>query len=195
MLKVLVIDELGSRARELCEGLAEAGYGVSAILRDMASVADSIRDHDADLILVHTDSPRPDGLAQLAALQHATPRPVLMFATDSSETAIRAAMRAGASAYIVDGLYVERLAVLVRVSMARFDEHQSLKRERDDAARKLSERVTIERAKGVLMKARGLDEDEAYHSLRRLAMERGKRLGDVANDVLATADLLLGRAG
>jgi len=116
-----------------------------------------------------------------------------MFAADGDTATIREAVRAGVSAYVVDGLEPERVKAIVEVACARFEELQCLRSELAEANRKLSERKLVERAKGLLMKERGVDEQEAYQLLRTLAMNRGKRIGDVAQDVIAAIELL-GRA-
>lgn len=191
MLSVLVIDESQSRAAEICAGLAVAGYQVAALLPDTLDLSDRVQRLRPDVILIQTDSPSRDTLEHLAVLERDMPRPILMFAKERDSKVIREAMRAGVSAYVVDGLAAERIQPLVEVAMARFEEYRELKRERDEATRKLSDRIAIDRAKGVLMKARDLDEDAAFNALRKLAMDRGQALVDAANDVLAMAKLLL----
>lgn len=191
LLSVLVIDESHSRATEICAGLVAAGYQVAALMPDTLDLAERVQRLRPDVILIETDSPSRDTLEHLAVLGQAMPRPVLMFARDRDSRIIREAMRAGVSAYVVDGLQVERIQPLVEVAMARFEEYRELRLERDAAMRKLSDRITIDRAKGVLMKARGMDEDAAYNALRKLAMDRGQPLFDVASDVLAMAKVLL----
>lgn len=191
MLSVLVIDESQHRAAEICAGLVAAGYQVAALVPDTLDLSDQVQRLRPDVILIETDSPSRDTLEHLAVLGRAMPRPVLMFARNRDSRTIREAMRAGVSAYVVDGLQVERIQPLVEVAMARFEEYRELRRERDEATRKLSDRITIDRAKGVLMKARGMDEDAAYNALRKLAMDRGQPLFDVASDVLAMAKILL----
>lgn len=191
MLSVLVIDESSGRAAEICAGLAGAGYRVAALMPDTLDLAEHVQRLGPDVILIETESPSRDTLEHLAVVGRALPRPVLMFAKDRDSKVIREAMRAGVSAYVVDGLKAERIQPLVEVAMARFEEYRELRRERDEATRKLSDRITIDRAKGVLMKARGLDEDAAYTALRKLAMDRGQSLFDVASDVLAMAKILL----
>ncbi|HTJ97321.1 MAG TPA: ANTAR domain-containing protein [Rhodocyclaceae bacterium] len=191
MLSVLVIDESQGRAAEICAGLAVAGYQVAALVPDTLDLSDQVQRLSPDVILIQTESPSRDTLEHLAVLGRNMPRPVLMFAKDSDSSIIREAMRAGVSAYVVDGLHADRIQPLVEVAMARFEEYRELKRERDEATRKLTDRITVDRAKGVLMKARGLDEDGAYNALRKLAMDRGQPLQDVASDVLAMAKILL----
>jgi two-component system, response regulator / RNA-binding antiterminator len=191
MLSILVIDESRGRAAEICAGLLEAGYQVAALVPDTLDLSAQVQRLRPDVILIETESPSRDTLEHLAVIGRDMPRPVLMFAKERDSKVIREAMRAGVSAYVVDGLKGDRIQALVEVAMARFEEYRELKRERDEATRKLSDRITIDRAKGVLMKARGLDEDAAYNALRKLAMDRGQPLFDVASDVLAMAKILL----
>jgi response regulator NasT len=118
------------------------------------------------------------------------PRPVIVFARDGDSATIRTAIGAGVAAYVVDGLEPSRLKPIIDVAMARFEAHQALKGELAAATQKLSDRKRIDRAKGILMKSRGLDEDTAYAALRKLAMDRGKALSSVADDVIEMAKLL-----
>jgi two-component system, response regulator / RNA-binding antiterminator len=113
-----------------------------------------------------------------------------MFASDAGGAAIRDAVRAGVSAYVVDGLDSSRVNSIVEVACARFEEFQRVKIELAEANLKLSDRKLVERAKGLLMQSRGLSEDEAYHALRKLAMSKKVRLGEVAQQVIESAELL-----
>ena len=189
MLRVLVIDESRTRAGEICAGLALAGCQVAAILPDSASLAHEVEKLQPDLILIETESPSRDTLEHLAVVDEHMPRPVILFTQDDAGDTIRDAMRAGVSSYVVDGLDPKRIKPLIEVARARFEAHQALRQELAESNRKLSDRKLIDRAKGVLMKARELDEDGAYHALRKLAMERGKPMAEVARDVLDMAKL------
>lgn len=189
MLRVLVIDESRARAGEICAGLALAGCQVAAILPDSASLAHEVEKLQPDLILIETESPSRDTLEHLAVIDERMPRPVILFTQDDAGDTIRDAMRAGVSSYVVDGLDPKRIKPLIEVARARFEAHQALRQELAESNRKLSDRKLIDRAKGVLMKARELDEDGAYHALRKLAMERGKPMAEVARDVLDMAKL------
>lgn len=191
MLSVLVIDESESRAGEICAGLALAGYSVAAIMPSALDLAARVEQLRPDVILIQTDAPSRDTLEHLALMNEELPRPVVMFASRGDGPAIRKALKAGVSAYIVDGLSARRLQPVIEVAIARFEEYQALKTERDDATRKLADRKTIDRAKGVLMKARGYDEDAAYNALRKLAMDRKQPLVKVAAQVIEMANLLL----
>lgn len=191
MLNVLVIDESRSRAGDICAGLALAGYQVAAILADAANLAAEVERLRPDVILIDTDSPSRDTLEHLAAVNRDLPRPVVIFTKDEGESAIRDAVRAGVSAYIVDGLEAKRIKPILEVARARFEDTQALRREVEALSQKLSDRKLIEKAKGVLMKARGLDEEAAYAAMRKLAMERGQTLVKVARDINDMAALLL----
>ena len=119
------------------------------------------------------------------------PRPVIILTADKDTERMRQAFQAGVAAYVVDNDDLARLKSIIDVAMVRFEANQSVRRELLAATRKLSERKTIEKAKGLLMKSRGLDEEAAYAALRSLAMERAQPLGKVAADVIALAKLLL----
>lgn len=191
MLRILIIDESRARAGELCAGLAMAGHQVAAVLPSALDLTAQIESIKPDVILIETESPSRDTLENLAVMNRDMPRPVILLTQESDAAVMRAAFRAGVSAYIVDNLDLARLKPIVDVAIARFEEHQNLKQELALATRKLSERKIVEKAKGILMKTRGLDEDQAYTALRKLAMERAQPLGKVADDLVAMARLLL----
>ena len=191
MLTVLVIDESRSRAGEICAGLALAGYQVAAILAGSENMTAEVERLQPDVILIDTDSPSRDTLEHLATMNKDMPRPVVIFTQEDGKNAIRDAVKAGVSAYVVDGLDAKRIKPILDVAQARFEESQALRRELEDASKKLSDRKLLDQAKGVLMKARGLDEDAAYHAIRKLAMERGQTMAKVARDVIDMARVLL----
>ena len=191
MLTVLIIDESRTRAGEICAGLALAGYQVAAILADAENLSAEVEKLQPDVILIDTDSPSRDTLENLAVINQAMPRPVVIFTQEDDSAAIRDAVRAGVSAYVVDGLDPKRIKPIVEVARARFEDTQALRKELDDVSKKLSERKLVDKAKGILMKARGLDEEAAYRAMRKLAMERGQTLAKVATDLIDMARLLL----
>lgn len=191
MLRVLVIDESRSRAGEICSGLALAGYQVAAILSDSASLSAEVEKLQPDVILIDTESPSRDTLENLAVVHKDMPRPVVIFTQEDGQNAIRDAVKAGVSAYVVDGLDPKRIKPIVDVARVRFEDTQAMRRELDEISRKLSDRKLVDKAKGILMKARGLDEEAAYHAMRKLAMERGQNMAKVARDVIDMARVLL----
>jgi response regulator NasT len=191
MLRILIIDESRVRASELCAGLAMAGHQVAAVLPSALDLTAQIETIRPDVILIETESPSRDTLENLAVMNREMPRPVILLTQESDAAVMRAAFKAGVSAYVVDNLDLARLKPIVDVAIARFEEHQDLKQELAQATRKLSERKIVDKAKGILMKTRGLDEDQAYAALRKLAMERAQPIGRVAGDLVEMAKLLL----
>ena len=190
MRVLIVVDESPERAPVLREGLERAGYEVAAALAAPIELLRAVEQVRPDVIIIDTDSPSRDVLEHVVLITRDQPRPIVMFSSDDAPDTIRDAMRAGVSAYVVDGLEAARVKSIVEVAVARFDEYQRLREELAEANLKLEERKLVERAKGILMKARGMDEDEAFQALRRMAMDRGKRLGEIAQQLIDMADLL-----
>ncbi len=191
MASVLVIDESQQRAVEICAGLIQAGHQVAAVLPSALELVARIEEIKPDIILIETESPSRDTLEHLGVMNRDMPRPVIMFSQDDDQDTIRQAIRSGVAAYVVDGFDIDRLRPVVDVAVAHFEEHQALKRELAETSRKLSERKVIEKAKGILMKSRGMDEEAAYGALRKLAMERSQPLAKVADNLVEMANLLL----
>jgi response regulator NasT len=189
-MRVLVVDDSEERAAVLREGLVVAGHEVVGSLASPLELLRAVEDLQPDVIVIDTESPTRDVLEHVVMVSQSSPRPIVMFATDAGGEAIRDAVRAGVSAYVVDGLDTSRVNSIVEVACARFEEFQNLKLELAEANLKLSERKLVERAKGLLMQSRRISEDEAYHALRKLAMAKKLRLGDVAQQVIDTAELL-----
>ena len=191
MLRVLLVDDRNDRASALEEALAALdGVEVACTLESPMELMRRVEEHKPDIILIDTESPSRDVLEQLAAISSAAPRPVVMFTDDAQDAAIRSAIRAGVSAYVVDGLAPERLDPIMRVAMERFETEQQLRAELHDTKNRLAERKVIERAKGILMKQRHCSEEEAFVALRSLAMQRGIRLDEAAQQVIDVTSLL-----
>lgn len=191
MANILVIDESQHRALEICGGLIRAGHQVAAVLPSAEDLIRRIEEIRPDIILIETESPSRDTLEHLGVMNREMPRPVVMFSQDGDSETIRSAIRAGVASYVVDGFEIDRLKPVVDVAIARFEEHQTLRRELAEASRKLSERKIIDKAKGILMKTRAMDEDAAYAALRKLAMEKSQPLAKVAANLVEMANLLL----
>lgn len=189
-LKILVIDEEEQRGQTLAAVLTATGYDVvgrSGHDAYLPSVVDEVR---PDLVLIDVASPGRDTLEQLNALHREHPRPVVMFAQDDDQDTIARAVRAGVSAYILDGLENTRVKPIIDVAIAHFRHHQSLRIELERASAALDDRKAIDRAKGLLMERRGIGEPDAYALLRKLAMDRKAKLGDIAREVLSSAQRL-----
>lgn len=189
MLRVLLVSDTDKPIANLKEALEAAGYEVlphataSGLLR-------MVEREQPDVVILDVDSPSRDTLEQLAMLNRHAPKPVVMFSADGGDGLIRDALGAGVAAYVVDGLAPSRLAPILKVAMARFEQQSHARQRLDDLERKLHDRKEIDRAKGLLMDKRGMTEAEAYATLRQQAMKQGLKLADVARRIIAMADLL-----
>jgi response regulator NasT len=191
MLKVLLVDDTTERASALKQALcAVEGVEVACALESPLELLKRVAEHTPDVVLIDTQSPSRDVLEQLAAVSTSAPRPVVMFSDDAANEAIRASLKAGVSAYIVDGIAAGRLAPIMRVAMERFEADQKLRAELEETRSRLEERKLVERAKGILMKQRGVSEEEAFAALRSAAMERGIKVAELSRQVIDVARLL-----
>lgn len=189
-IRVMLVDENQERATPLKQALKEAGYQVIAYIADMADLNKEVAKLNPDVIIIDIDSPSRDTLEHISLAGRDDPRPIVMFTHDGDTEKIRSATRAGVSAYVVGGISNERLKPIMDAALARFDEYKELRQQLDQANTKLAERKVIERAKGILMQRRNISEDQAYQALRKLAMDRNERLGEVARQVVEAAQLL-----
>lgn len=189
-LTVMLVDDQPARAALLEQALLDHSYKVIARLSSAAGLAQQVASLEPDVIIIDIESPDRDTLEHMASLHRDNPHPVVMFAEEGDTSAIERAMRAGVSAYVVDGLNPARVKTIVDVAVARFREFQALRRELEETRTQLADRKQIDRAKGLLMKQRGLDEKQAYNAMRKMAMDRGQRLAEVASNIIAVFDLL-----
>jgi two-component system, response regulator / RNA-binding antiterminator len=189
-IRVMVIDEKPERSAAVEVALSRAGYRVAARVGAHEDLSARVRAVQPDVIIVDLESPGRDTLEHMRSIGRDCPRPIVMFTQDGDSETIRAAVQAGVSAYVVDGLRQERIRPVLEVATARFYAFQALRHERDQAQASLAARKRIERAKGIVMRQRGCSEEEAHRALRKLAMDRNKRLGEVAEELIASAQLL-----
>lgn len=189
-LCVMLVDDDETRAALLEQALAQAGYKVAARVVADANLPARVRELKPDVVIIDTESPDRDTLEHMCCLSREESQPVVMFTHDGDPEKIRTAMRAGISAYVVGGLSSERIRPIIEVAMARFQEFRALRQDLERANTALADRKLVERAKGIVMKQRSCSEDEAYRTLRKMAMDRGKRLADVAETLTAAEDLL-----
>ena len=190
ILKILVVDDTPERASKLQKALTAGGFDVACSLNAPLELYARVAELRPDVVLIETESPSRDVIEQLSAMKSDAPRPVVMFSDDAENDAIRSALRAGVTTYVVDGLSPERLKPILAVAIERFDAEQAMKRDLEDARTQLADRKDIERAKGIIQKQGQVDESEAFAGLRKLAMDRGVTLGEAARQVIEVAKLL-----
>jgi two-component system, response regulator / RNA-binding antiterminator len=188
--KIVIVDESPIRAAILQEGLREAGFTGVHHISEMQSLLARIYALDPDIILIDLENPSRDVLEQMFQVSRAVRRPIAMFVDQSDAASIQASVDAGVSAYIVDGLKKERIKPILDLCVSRFNAFAKLQEELDRTKSALEERKVIDRAKGILMKVKGLTEDEAYVLMRSTAMREKKKIGEIAQSILTASELL-----
>lgn len=189
-LRVVVMDDDPDRARSVKQALEAGDVEVVAVLGSGLELLSRIDALAPDLLIADIDNPDRDMLEGLRRVGQACNRPVVMFAQDGRAETIRAAVEAGVAAYVVNGLQPDRVRPVIEVAIAQFAQFQELRAELDKARTSLAERKLVEKAKGILMKSRACGEDEAYAAMRKMAMHQKSRLVDIANKIIAAAELL-----
>jgi response regulator NasT len=188
--KIAIVDENPIRAAILEEGLREAGFTAVERVGEMNNLLARIYQIDPDVILIDLENPSRDVLEQMFQVSRAVRRPVAMFVDQSDSASIQASVDAGVSAYIVDGFKKERIKSIIDLCISRFNAFAKLQDELDRTRTQLEERKVIDRAKGILMKAKGLSEDEAYVLMRSTAMREKKKIAEIAQSIITASELL-----
>jgi two-component system, response regulator / RNA-binding antiterminator len=188
--KIAIVDENPIRAAILEEGLREAGFSAVEHVGEMNSLLARIYQIDPDVILIDLENPSRDVLEQMFQVSRAVRRPIAMFVDQSDAASIQASVDAGVSAYIVDGFRKERIKSIIDLCISRFNAFAKLQDELERTKTALEERKVIDRAKGILMKAKGLSEEEAYVLMRSTAMREKKKIAEIAQSIITASELL-----
>lgn len=189
-MRILLIDDTAQKLGRLKAALSEAGFEVieeSGLVIDLPKRVEVLC---PDVILIDSESPGRDVLAQVVQVSRDQPRPIVLFTDEQDPGVMRQAIRSGVSAYIVAGIQAARLQPILDVALARFESDQALRAQLHEREAQLAERKRIELAKGLLMKMKGCNEEEAYTLMRRQAMSRQQKLSQVAEQIIAMQDML-----
>ena len=189
-MRIAIVDESELRAAVVEDGLREAGFEAIFIVAPRGAFVARLEALAPDVVIIDLGTPSRDSLEEMLVVSRALARPIAMFIDSSDETMIGAAIDAGVSAYVVDGLRKERVKPILELAVQRFNAFAKLKTELTEARTALAERKLVDRAKAILMESRGMSEADAYALLRTTAMNQSRRLGDIA-DALITANVLL----
>ncbi len=189
-LTVVVVEQNQERAFAIVDSLKESGDVEVFVIGNVSGLARKIATHSPDIVLIDIDNPSRDMLEELTVASGPLERPVAMFVSGAAGALSKAAVEAGVSAYVVDGLQVERIKPVIDTAIARFQVLRQMRTELAETRRALEDRKVIDRAKGLLMKAKGVSEDEAYALLRKTAMNQNRRVADVAEALVTASGLL-----
>jgi response regulator NasT len=189
--KVLLVDADSSRASLLQRSLMDDNYEIVSKLGSVDQLLHRVREFTPDILIMGLDSPDPTTLSELFRLHNEAPLPIIMFAEKDAPNVIQEVVRVGVSAYVAAEIHPHRLNSLIALSVVRFNEQQKLLKEKEKLRKelertktKLADRKKVDRAKGLLMDKNGISEDEAYNSLRKMAMDKGQTLVSVAENVI-----------
>jgi response regulator NasT len=189
LLKIVIVDESPVRSAILEEGLREAGFTDVVRIAEMQNLLARIYKIDPDVILIDLENPSRDVLEQMFQVSRIVKRPIAMFVDQSDTASIQASVDAGVASYIVDGLKKERIKYILDTCISRFNAFARLQEELDRTKSALEERKVIDRAKGILMTAKKLTEDDAYALLRSTAMKENKKIAEIAQSVITAAEM------
>jgi two-component system, response regulator / RNA-binding antiterminator len=189
-LSVLIVDENKARAAIIEAGVLEGGHSNVTVVHDVSGLARRIAVIEPDIIVIDLENPNRDMLESLFQLSRAVKRPVAMFVDRSDRSAMEAAVDAGVSAYVVDGLKQERIRPILDMAITRFNAYSRMERELEEARSELEGRKIIDRAKAILMKSKGISEDEAHALLRKTAMNQNRKMSELAQSLVLAAGLL-----
>lgn len=189
-LTILVVERDKTKAHDIIDALMDGGWQDVTVISSPASLERAVKQQDPDIILIDLADPDRDTLEHLGLVSNARNRPVAMFVDHTDEVMTQAAISAGLSAYVVNGLQKDRIKPVLETAIARFRMFAKMQTELDAAKQALSDRKMIDRAKGLLIRARNISEDEAYGLLRKTAMDQGRKVIDVATALVTAAELL-----
>ena len=189
-LRILVVESNPERVREIVDALREAGWSDVKALAQISALDRTVKEFAPDIVLIDLANPDRDTLEHISYATETTKRAVALFVDQTDDDLTQAALNAGVSAYVVDGLKMERIKPVLQTAIARFKMMRQMQSELDAAKQALEDRKTIDRAKGILMRQRGMSEDEAYNLLRKTAMGQSRKVIDVAQALVTAADLL-----
>jgi response regulator NasT len=189
-LSILVIDENRIRAAVIEAGLRDAGHERVTLVHDVAGIARRIAEIEPDVIVIDLENPNRDMLENMFQLSRAVKRPIAMFVDRSDSASIEAAVDAGVSAYVVDGLKRERVKPILDMAVSRFNAFSRMARELEEVRGELQGRKLVDKAKRILMQSRGLSEEAAYALLRKTAMNQNRKISEIADSLITAAGLL-----
>jgi response regulator NasT len=189
-LSILLIDDNDERAEAFKSALQESRYHIVHLSSPAQSLLKEVDTLQPDIIVIDIESPSRDILDSVHTLSSFAPKPVVMFSDEEDTEVINQSVRSGVSAYVVGDTDPKRVRSILDAAVARFDEFQRLRRELDDTKQALAARKVIDKAKRLLMEQRGLDEQQAYSSMRKMAMDAGQKLEDVAKTLISVLNTL-----
>lgn len=189
-MRIAIIDTSTTRAAIISDGLREAGLDDLVLIDNSNALVAQIEAANPEVVLINLENPSRDVLEEYFAVSRALAKPIAMFVDQSNPEATAAAIDAGVSAYIIDGLSKQRIMPIVDLAVRRFNAFSRLQAELHEARNALADRTAIDKAKAILMHRRAIDEPAAYALLRSHAMQSNRRIAEVAEAIITSAALM-----
>ena len=188
VLRVILVDDDRSRATSVESKLRDVGFDVLSVIPTASGLLYQMAQQEPDVVIIALDSPDRDVLESLSIASTHNPRPVVMFSEAGDQGFISDAIRAGVTAYQAEDINPDRVRAAIDIAVAQFSAFNTLREELDETRRQLEERKLVEKAKGLLMSIHKVDEEEAFSTLRKLAMDKNRTLGETAREVIAVLE-------
>jgi response regulator NasT len=189
-LRILVVEADDVKAKNIIDALLDAGWSDVHAIAQVSGLEHSVIKHAPDIVLIDMANPDRDTLEHIGAVSDTKSRAVAMFVDQTDPHLTQAALAAGVSAYVVDGLQMNRIKSVIETAIARFQMMRQMQSELDAAKQALEDRKTLDRAKGILMRRRSISENDAYKLMRKAAMDKGRKVIDIAQALVTAADLM-----
>ncbi|WP_024850819.1 ANTAR domain-containing response regulator [Hydrogenovibrio kuenenii] len=179
---VLIVSD-GGDVGELEAGLLAIGANQIKVLPIEQNILKALNDMPVDLMVLDVQKPTAKMFEQFELVSEYCPKPIICFSDERDSKVIEQSVKAGVAAYIVEGKDASRLKPIIDVAMLRFNACQAVKKELMQVKDKLSQRAVIEKAKGLLIEHRNMSEDQAYKTMRKMAMDQGKKISTIAHEI------------
>lgn len=189
-LTVLIIDDDMDRAESFKLALDQTPYEVKHLAHTSTSLLKEVEKCEPDIILIDIESPDRDTIESLSTISAYNPKPIVMFSERDDTEAMHQTIKAGVSAYVTGDTNPERAKYIIDVAVARFNDYQKLRTELSTAKQQLASRKWVDQAKALLMEKNNMNEQQAYNAIRKMAMDNGQKMEDVAKNLISMMQLM-----
>lgn len=189
-LSVLLVEEKPRSSSMLKKALIDFNYNVTKHISFVDNILENIDMCNPEILILVTDLPSVEMLKTLAEINQLSPLPIVIFSENDSPNIIQNSIKAGVSAYVVNEILPQRINSIISVANERFKSTQSLRNELKQAKAQLESRKYIDRAKGLLMQQKQISENDAYSTIRKMAMDQGSPIAMVAKNIIDVCELL-----
>jgi len=187
--RILIADDESLILMDLREMLTNLGYLVVGEANDGRSAVNMARELGPDLVIMDIKMPDMDGIEAAQVLTEEKVAPVLLLTAYSQQELIDRAKEAGVVGYLVKPFRESNLAPAIDITLARFEEFQTLQKEVEGLEEALETRKVVDRAKGILMDTQGLSEHDAFRRIQKMSMNTRRPMKEIAEAIVLAHDM------